>query len=936
MKYYLFVIFIFSFYLGQSQYYVTGQERAEISWNQLKTKNFRIVYPNYADSLAQNLAKNLNWAYLNSTEDIHHKPKKFDILLHTESATSNGMVAWAPKRMEIYSTFPQDIYAQNWLEQLAIHEFRHIVQLDKLNQGFTKALSFATGQQAVGAVLGLYIPTWLLEGDAIWAETVYSSSGRGRENIFIEPLKSQILNKGIYSYDKASLGSYRDFVPNEYELGYNLVAQIKSEFGDDIFSKVIDNVARKPFTIVPFSRGMKKNTGFTKVKLYKHSMQKLDSLWRINANYYPENKQNEIVNPVVESFTNYKFPHFINDSILFVVKSGIDDIPRFVEINVKTHAEKIKLTPGFSNFYHVGFTKNLIIWSQLDYDARWTHRKYWNIYSYDLHTYKLKQLTKNKICFAPEISSDESKIVFVETDAENNFYIKIIETLTGIEINSFKLNEYPITPVWSEDEKEIYFVRLYNKIGQSIASLNIESGEIIDIIAPDFFTKSSVNVSGDFLYFQCAYDGVNNAYTKNLKNGKIYQISNFATSISDMSLNIDGSLLYSYYTSNGYRIASLDSQLFTWTPLEKIVNRFPEIFKINNSKNYPNIQKDSLHFQNIEPKKYSKIGHLFNIHSWFPAQFDVGNFQLNPAIKLLSQNLLGTAVTSAGYTYYRNSSGEKYFLDFSYKGFYPVIGGGIEYLKTPIIDSLGQRLADVNKDLTAYLYISQPINFSKGKYFRFFEPSITSNIILSTRNLGVYYFPLNFRIYAHHIIHSSYRDLRPKWGQSIDINYLTSTEGAKFSNISHNGNQFSITSIFYFPGIVNHHSLRIYLAAQQHSKFMIGYSDRISFPRGYIGINALNFYSTKIDYAFPIIYPDLSLSSVAYIKRIKANIFSDYGIGYGNTNKPNYFSFGADLTADIHFLRFIAPAEIGIRTLYMPDIKSLKFELLFGVDFNSL
>ena len=57
-----------------------------------------------------------------------------------------------------------------------------------MNKGFTKVLSYILGEQAPGGVLGLYIPSWFLEGDAVSTETALSNSGRGRtcafENIF--------------------------------------------------------------------------------------------------------------------------------------------------------------------------------------------------------------------------------------------------------------------------------------------------------------------------------------------------------------------------------------------------------------------------------------------------------------------------------------------------------------------------------------------------------------------------------------------------------------------------------------------------------------------------------------------------------------------------------------------------------------------------------
>lgn len=116
----------------------------------------------------------------------------------------------APKKSELYTAPPQDV-SDAWLEHLCIHEFRHVVQYDKVNQGFTKALYYIFGEQITMAVIGVYVPMWFLEGDATVFETSVGKSGRGRSPEFLNEMKAQITEKGIYTYYKAVLGSYKDF-----------------------------------------------------------------------------------------------------------------------------------------------------------------------------------------------------------------------------------------------------------------------------------------------------------------------------------------------------------------------------------------------------------------------------------------------------------------------------------------------------------------------------------------------------------------------------------------------------------------------------------------------------------------------------------------------------------------------------------------------------
>ena len=95
--------------------------------------------------------------------------------------------------------------------------------MESLNRGFSKGMSFLLGEQFTGIVASLQ-PSWFLEGDAVFAESVLTQSGRGRTPSFQKQLKALIVdNKKQYNYDKILNGSFKDFVPDYYESGYQMV-----------------------------------------------------------------------------------------------------------------------------------------------------------------------------------------------------------------------------------------------------------------------------------------------------------------------------------------------------------------------------------------------------------------------------------------------------------------------------------------------------------------------------------------------------------------------------------------------------------------------------------------------------------------------------------------------------------------------------------------
>jgi hypothetical protein len=97
-----------------------------------------------------------------------------------------------------------------------------------------------------------------------------------------------------------------------------------------------------------------------------------------------------------------------------------------------------------------------------------------------------------------------------------------------------------------------------------------------------------------------------------------------------------------------------------------------------------------------------------------------------------------------------------------------------------------------------------------------------------------------------------------------------------------------------------------------------------------------------VDYGFPIVYPDLNIEPVVYIKRIRGNLWGDYLQGRDmliDVPEPaladrNYYSYGADVLFDLHILRLMFPFSMGVRISYLPQTDTWKSEFLFTIDVN--
>ena len=200
-------------------------------------------------------------------------------------------------------------------------------------------------------------------------------------------------------------------------------------------------VARNPYLPWAFNRGLKKSLGMTKEKLYDNTMAELKDRWSVETQTGTPAK---IVSPFKKSFTRYKYPHYINDSLWVAERSSIDDISRLVVVD-RNGKERILVTPGLFSSDNISITgsdhtdvmgnnkpgsitadnlslqTNRLYWTEKQIDARWQNCSYSVIKYADLITGEWHTLTHKSRYFAPSVSPD-GKLLAVSEVSEGNDY----------------------------------------------------------------------------------------------------------------------------------------------------------------------------------------------------------------------------------------------------------------------------------------------------------------------------------------------------------------------------------------------------------------------------------------------------------------------------------------------------------------------------------
>lgn len=959
----LIILFIVCNFPANAQYFQTGQDPSSIRWRQINTGNFQVIYPEEFEIQAQRISYVLEKVYDYGSESLHFRPRKVSVVLHTRTVKSNGLMAWAPKRIELFTTPHQQIYAQDWLEQLAVHEFRHLVQMDKIQSDLPGLLKVILGEQAAAIVVGAYLPFWFLEGDAVVTETALSKTGRGRMASFSMELRARLTEKGLVSFDKAYLGSYRDFVPDHYKMGYFMVGKSREEFGSDIWNNALQKVGKQPFSITPLNSSLKKATGLSTKQMYFHIFTDLTEAWKSNLKSRSLDSIS-IVSRKNKFYTEYLYPEYYKDSLVFAYRTSIDDLGRFVLIG-RNKTEKVIYTPGAIFEESVSMRENLIIWAERRADLRWTHSDRSVIQIYNIESKQKHGISSENKLFCPVISPDLKSFAAVEVDPANTVSISVFDLETGLLKNRISTpgNDYFFTPCWDEKGEKLYVVCL-SASGKYLASVDLKTKQFRSLTDTTFANLKNPVCVNDQIFFSADFSGTDNLYRLDT-DGKIHLTASVPFGADYPSVSRSGkNILFSNYTSAGYQLAEVtikdisektevgSIQLKTDALAENLAAQEKGILDFSNS--------DSVRYASA---KYFKLAHIFNFHSWSPAYIDVNSYEIRPGLSLFSQNKLGTAETRLGYDYNVADRTGRYKLGFNYYGLFPEFSAELSigneasnyYQITNTVNKLNQIIKRDTviqrftwSELTADMDMRLPLNFSAGKYSRMFVPEVkyTFNQVLHNESTpdNFYsgnYHALTYRIYFYNLLQQSAKNLMSKWGQQFEVIYrYTPFAGNDLGSLA------GLQSVLYFPGLTKNAGLKFYQGYQEKTTpKSSGFSNFTRFPRGYQSYQNNKMYSLAVDYKFPFWYPDFSIGKLAYIKRLKSSLFYDYAwlsvpvldkndVVYPNHHELELKSFGLELSSDLHVFRFFAPVEVGVRSVYRPEFQDFVFNLLLSIDFN--
>lgn len=950
-----------------AQFYSTGDDPMRIRWQQIETGRYRIIFDKDMEPWAARLSDMMDSIAGTDAMSLGHTPKRIDILLHSHIAYSNGLVSWAPRRLEMYTYGQADGDCVPWMTHLAMHEYRHVVQTSMLKRGFTRLLYGLFGEQAIGAVLGVYVPLWLMEGDAVANETSLTNGGRGRQAQFEQEMRAPVVQGKTPTYDQAYNGSYRRYVPDYYHMGYLTVSNVRAKYGPHIWRNAMETVGSKSYSLTPFNRSLRHDTGLDKVDLYEEAMDDWHKRWDSQDSQVVATPYTTILD-TRDDYAEHTSAR-MTSSGLIAFRTSLDNLPQIVD-----HSGNVITTPSPRYEKELTTHGDTIVWCERKPHPRWKNAGENRVMMIRTDGTGRHEIARGMYS-TPAISADGQQIAVVETQKDGSQQIVVMD-FDGTIVKKHDIGPWTqaTSICWHGDD--IAYIALTDN-GKSIVAQSADSRQTT-LLKAAYNNLRHITSDGQSIYYTSDATGIENIYR--LGTGNTTERITSARFGAAWPMVSHDTLYYSNYTDKGYSIVA--------TPLSTRATDNPPSPMADMAEKLTDMERTTTAMladtTNITSRPYNKLSHLFRIHSWGPIVVNAEENTASAGLAISSQNTFGNSIFTAGANW-SNDTENRYFARYTYSGFMPKISlsahwGYIDH-KLNAIRTLSEEEADGHYSFEGIHYyydsrqrtqhykanISLPLTYYNGAWVAAIRPVIASeyynNSAISIarqqitikdgeRQMGnvetskIYrenYGTIGYELHAQTTRRQAYRDIGCRRGIAVAIGYRHSIGEQDYGSMRYG------SAIIYLPGIARHHNITIQASHQDKQEgetrerltgdeYRLLLGDAIGIARGTHRIRNSKMTLIRANYTMPLVCPDWSLGPVCYIKRINGRLFFDYEklriapyVTTPTRQAREFKSVGLETWIESHWLRLPYLISLGYRGTIVNG-SDFMGEMLFGIN----
>ncbi|MEZ4408979.1 MAG: hypothetical protein R3A52_21280 [Polyangiales bacterium] len=214
-----------------------AQGDPRLRWRTVESPHFSVHFYNDLEPVARRVAEVAEGAYERLRGPLGFTPsQRTQVVLWDTTDDANGSATAIPfNTVNLFVTAPDDLSVLNqyddWVSTLVTHEFTHILHTDNIS-GVAAVVNAIIGKQWSPNQVQ---PRFILEGLAVYEETLHSRGGRLRSSMWDMQLRADALGDNIASLDQLASGANRWPHGNIWYLyGSSLFQYVAARFGPEV------------------------------------------------------------------------------------------------------------------------------------------------------------------------------------------------------------------------------------------------------------------------------------------------------------------------------------------------------------------------------------------------------------------------------------------------------------------------------------------------------------------------------------------------------------------------------------------------------------------------------------------------------------------------------------------------------------------------------
>ncbi len=524
-----------------------------LDWQTLETAHFRIHFTASQQSIALQTQKIAEQIHQKLTQKLNWQPKsKTALILSDATDFANGYANNLPKnRSTLFLQPPTNTFVDytSWLESLIIHEYTHILHIDK-----------ATGapgvMQKIFGRLGIlfpnrFQPNWFIEGLATYIETDKSLNiGRGQNSHFEMMMRLEV-DRGIKPLSQVNTSNSHWPINQSYLYGEHFHRFVAHKYGEDKVVALSDEYGND---LLPWfiNRNAEKVLGKNLTTLWQEFRTYLTDRYQVVIDQIYAAGIKEGMKITTQGFSSQAV-EATDNGIYYIRNNGLEQVMLMFRDNNGVLSEISAINGAASLDWHS--EKGLLV-------AQAEVCNEFNIY-FDLYQLKpgsndLQRLTQCGRYHSAQWSADGDSIIALKSSAALFSLHKL--TVKGQYLKTLWQGKEEVVVSQfdvSNDGKRILMSMRDGKIPRiQLKELNLESKQWKNLsqgFANHVYPKYSRD--GKHIYYSADYSGVYNFYEMNINTKTIQGLTNVLGGVFQFSEGfVENNFFYVGYSHQGFDI----------------------------------------------------------------------------------------------------------------------------------------------------------------------------------------------------------------------------------------------------------------------------------------------------------------------------------------------------------------------------------------------